>query len=1378
MAESKTWRRWKLVSGAVMLAASLPVVTRAHAAASGAAAADAQGTWPAAVASTIADAEYRIGSPGGAVPADGEPWQAPNRAHGFRTFFGSGGITIVPRIDEGEPSWRWNLRLVRWGRAAAFTDIAAAAGMVAGNEIAFQRGALVERYVNDRRGLEQIFRIEAPPAGDGGDAKRVALDLALSGDLLPVFAGDGQAVDFATSSAMKVLRYGSLRVVDSHGEVLPSWIEPLAEGDVAGMRLIFEDAGAVYPVTVDPLTTSAAWSVEGDQVSAALGYSVATAGDVNGDGYSDVIVGVPFYDNGQSDEGRAYVYLGSASGLATSPAWTVESDEAGANLGWAVASAGDIDADGFGDVIVGAPFYDNSQGRVTLYRGSATGLSTTPAWTMESGQGGARMGNALGTAGDVNGDGYADVIVGAYSYSNGQGYEGRAYVFLGSASGLSTTASWTAESDQVDAEFATSVATAGDVNGDGYADVIVGAPFYDNGSSDEGRAYVYLGSAVGVSATAAMTMESDQISAGMGKAVSTAGDVNGDGYADVLVGAPGYDDPEVNEGRLYIYLGSASGLQPAPIPLEENQAGAGFGGAVATAGDVNGDGYADVIGGASGFTFGGNGGEGRAFLFAGYGGGIHLATWTVDSGQAGAGLGFAVATAGDVNGDGYSDVIIGAQGWDNGQSNEGQATVYLGSAAGLANSPFTVKESNQTGAEYGATVASAGDVNGDGYSDVLVGAPLYDNGEADEGRVFLYLGIPGGININPDWTAEGNVGSVRFGAALGTAGDVNGDGYADVIVGAPGNGATYGGRAYVYLGSPVGLAAAPSWTGESAQLGAEYGSAVAGAGDVSGDGFADVIVGAPAYSNGESGEGRTFVYLGSASGLATSPVWTQEPNQAGARFGHAVASAGDVNADGFSDIIVGAIFRSTVTHPGGEAYVYLGSPTGPSTAPRWTGGTSGSARYGASVASAGDVNGDGYADVIVGAYAYDHPDNEEGGAFLYLGGPSGPAENPAWSGEGDQTNADYGSSVASAGDVNGDGYGDVVVGVETYSNGQSFEGRAYVYLGSAAGLTTTPSWSYENNIANSWLGASVASAGDVNGDGFADVIVGAPAYASGQTDEGAVYLFLGGDRGNGKSDRRPRQARLNGTTPIAPLGVANSETAFRIRETGRTPAGTDRVRMEWEVKPLGTPFDGTGIQISQYQVTDPTSGYPFNEPATGLLEGTFYHWRARLTSRNPFFPHTLWVSQAGSNVTETKLRTQGCLDRDGDGYGELSDPSCASPVPDCNDDDPLAWGMSGPTGNLQFTSKTVLVWDLPADPGAPPSELRYDTLRSGDPGNFLLADCVETYDGPNTIASDTTSPSPGFAFYYLTRARSSCGIDPQSLGTNSAGVPRPGRTCP
>jgi hypothetical protein len=305
---------------------------------------------------------------------------------------------------------------------------------------------------------------------------------------------------------------------------------------------------------IDPLVTGHPWARDSNQTSAVFGISVGTAGDVNGDGYADVIVGAYYYDHGQTDEGRAFVYHGSASGLSTTPDWTAESNQDYAYFGTSVAAAGDVNADGYGDVIVGANNY-NSEGRAVVYHGSESGLSTNANWTADSDQGGASLGTSVGTAGDVNGDGYADVIVGADYYSNGQTYEGRAFEFEGSASGLSTTPNWTAESDQALAYFGYSVGTAGDVNGDGYADVIVGAWSYDNGQTDEGRAFVYHGSAAGLSAIPNATAEANQRSALLGYSVGTAGDVNGDSYDDDVVGSPYYDHGQTDEGAAFVFRG-------------------------------------------------------------------------------------------------------------------------------------------------------------------------------------------------------------------------------------------------------------------------------------------------------------------------------------------------------------------------------------------------------------------------------------------------------------------------------------------------------------------------------------------------------------------------------------------------------------------------------------------------------------------------------------------------------------------------------------------------------------------------------------------------------------------------------------------------------
>ena len=1006
---------------------------------------------------------------------------------------------------------------------------------------------------------------------------------------------------------------------------------------------------------------------------------------------------------------------------------------------------------------------------------------TSPAWTAESDVPAASFGAVVSTAGDVNGDGYSDVIVGASGYGNGQSNEGRAYVYLGSASGLGAVPAWAVESNAPFDAFGSSVATAGDVNGDGFSDVVVGAPVGDDGQMDEGRAFVFLGSGSGLATLPAWTAGGDQAGAGFGSSVATAGDVDGDGYADVLIGADGYDDGQANEGRTFVFLGSANGLATTPAwTAEPDQAGASFGGSVQTAGDVNGDGYSDVVVGAR-LHDNGQTDEGRASVYLGSSSGLATTpAWTARGGQANADFGSSVATAGDVNGDGYADVLVGAGAFDNGQTDEGRAFVYLGGASGLAIAPAWAAGSGQAGAWFGFAVAAAGDVNGDGYSDVLVGSPFYDSGQADEGGAFLYLGSSGGLATSPAWTAESKQEFATFGVAVATAGDVNGDGYADVVVGSSyyDGGQTDEGRAYVYLGSSGGLATTPSWIAESDQAFAYFGNAVATAGDVNGDGYSDVLVGAEAYDNGQADEGRVYAYLGSASGLATTAAWIAESNQASASFGHSVATAGDVNGDGYSDVLVGAWAYDNGQADEGRAYAYLGSASGLATTVAWTAeGDQTSAYFGGSVATAGDVNGDGYSDLVVGASLYDHPQFDEGRVFVFLGSTSGPGTTPAWTAESDQAFAGFGISVSTAGDVNGDGYSDVLIGASAFQNGQNGEGRAFAFLGSASGLAAVPAWTAESDQAFASFGNSVASAGDVNGDGYADVSIGAPHHDGSQADEGRAVVYYGND-GDGL-ERTPRQARADGTAPIHLLGRSDSDGSFVVRALGRTPAGRGRVRLATEVKPLGTPFDGTGVATSSTVDTGPSgasgSVASLVEPVGGLTKATFYRWRSRIETSDPYFPRSPWMTLAGNGATETKLRTSGCLDRDGDGYGGSDDPSCLSLVSDCEDGDPTVWGTPGPVLRLRFTGKHELAWDLPAEPGG--SALLHDLLRSGIASDFLLAVCVES-DGPDRTATDAAVPAAGQVFFYLTRAQNACSQGAGALGTDSSGNPRAGRSCP
>jgi hypothetical protein len=448
--------------------------------------------------------------------------------------------------------------------------------------------------------------------------------------------------------------------------------------------------GSVQPASsfaITSLSDRAAWVTQGTLKGAKYGYAVASAGDVNGDGYDDVLVGAPLHSQLAEKDGAAYLFYGSDDGLSATAGWVTGSGYKGSQFGQSLDSAGDVNGDGYDDVIVGAYRYkngdlDTEEGAAFLYYGSADGLSKTPGWQVESDQTGAQLGYAVAGAGDLNGDGYADLAVGARYFTDNEEKQGGVYVYYGTKSGPETTYDRLFSGDQMGAYFGSALGAAGDLNGDGYDDLVVGAPGLDYQELDAGAAYVFHGSQDGLGMTWDWRAISDQPEAGFGVAVSTAGDVDGDGYDDVIIGAPGYAYEPAALGSVFVYHGSKNGLP-------------------------------------------------------------EQASWRADSGQSTAWFGMAAGTAGDVNLDGYDDVIVGAYKYNADQPDEGSTFVYFGTPTGLRSYYGWWTAGDKADAWFGYAVATAGDVNGDGSADVLVGAPNYRVDRDLMGRAYLYMGEAG-----------------------------------------------------------------------------------------------------------------------------------------------------------------------------------------------------------------------------------------------------------------------------------------------------------------------------------------------------------------------------------------------------------------------------------------------------------------------------------------------------------------------------------------------------------------------------------------------------------------------------------------------------------
>jgi hypothetical protein len=332
---------------------------------------------------------------------------------------------------------------------------------------------------------------------------------------------------------------------------------------------------------------------------------IRPAGDINSDGFDDVVITAPsHYLGSMRAVGGFFIFYGTPNGLHEAPDQVLFGDEVDGRYGIDVDSVGDINGDGFDDLLVGADGVDQDTGRAMLMLGGPTGLYEDPVWAWTGENEGDRFGHSVAGLGRLNNDPYLDFAVGAPFAPSGKSL-GKVYIFYGKSDiGSIIPDPEPLEGEMLRSFFGLNVRYAGDINNDTFSDLIISAPDYDAGNIEgAGRVEVYVGGEQGVVKKPVRILEGVGEDAHLGTTVACLGDVNNDGYDDIGIGAEFHtSDGKDHRGKFYIYFGEPLAYLTYRPKVEEigKHAGDRLGAGLAAAGDIDGDNFADVLVGAPG----------------------------------------------------------------------------------------------------------------------------------------------------------------------------------------------------------------------------------------------------------------------------------------------------------------------------------------------------------------------------------------------------------------------------------------------------------------------------------------------------------------------------------------------------------------------------------------------------------------------------------------------------------------------------------------------------------------------------------------------------------------------------------------------------------